>query len=67
MSPQASEQKICQSVLDFVTEGTFPGSEDVVSSVFPTSALAKELELISNAREQVEVRSEYPQCSVTKC
>ncbi|KAF4216739.1 hypothetical protein CNMCM8980_007267 [Aspergillus fumigatiaffinis] len=54
MSPQASEQKICQSVLDFVAEGTFPGSEDVVSSVFPTSALAKELELISNAREQVE-------------
>ncbi|GFF28747.1 centromere/kinetochore protein zw10 homolog [Aspergillus udagawae] len=54
MSPQASEQKIYQSVLDFVTEGTFPGSEDVVSSVFPTSALATELELISNAREQVE-------------
>lgn len=60
MSPQAPEQKIYESVLDFVTEGTFPGSEDVVSSLFPTSALAKELELISNAREQVEVRSEYP-------
>jgi centromere/kinetochore protein ZW10 len=60
MSPQAPEQKIYESVLDFVTEGTFPGSEDVISSLFPTSALAKELELISNAREQVEVRSEYP-------
>jgi centromere/kinetochore protein ZW10 len=58
MSPQVSEQKITQSVLNFVTEGTFPGSEDVVSSVFPTSALAKELELISNAREQVEVRAQ---------
>lgn len=54
MSPQAPEQKIYESVLDFVTEGTFPGSEDVISSLFPTSALAKELELISNAREQVE-------------
>lgn len=67
MSPQAPEQKIYESVLDFVTEGTFPGSEDVVSSLFPTSALAKELELISNAREQVEVRSEYPYCSVLHC
>jgi hypothetical protein len=67
MSPQASEQKIYQSVLDFVTEGTFPRSEDVVSSVFPTSALATELKLISKAREQVEVRVQYRNVQSPKC
>jgi len=46
---------MCQSVLNFVTEGTYP-DEDVVSAEFPVTALAKELELISEARKQVEVR-----------
>lgn len=52
--PQASEGELCQAVLDFVTEGAYP-EENVVAAEFPTTALAKELELISRAREQVEV------------
>lgn len=57
MSAKVSEQDIGQSVLDFVTDGTYPGSEQVVASDFSGSILAKELELISKAREQVEVSS----------
>lgn len=53
--PQASEGEVCQAVLNFVTEGAYP-EEDVVAAEFPTGALAKELELISGTREQVEVR-----------
>lgn len=60
MPPQASEQEICQSVLHFVTEGIYPGSEEVIASAFPTSALATELELLTKAREQVEVRVHCP-------
>lgn len=52
--PQVSEGEICQAVLGFVTEGTYP-EEKVVAAKFPAAALAKELELISQAREQVEV------------
>ncbi|OGM47097.1 hypothetical protein ABOM_003721 [Aspergillus bombycis] len=54
MARKASEQEICQSVLGFVTEGTYPTSENVIAAEFPVSALAKELELISKAREEVE-------------
>ncbi|KAJ5711520.1 Retrograde transport protein Dsl1 C-terminal [Penicillium malachiteum] len=50
---QASESEICQAVLGFVTEGAYP-EEDLVAAKFPAAALAKELELISQAREQVE-------------
>jgi centromere/kinetochore protein ZW10 len=50
---QASDA-VCQSVLDFVTKGTYP-EENVVAAEFPVTALAKELELIAKAREQVEV------------
>ncbi|KAJ5133539.1 hypothetical protein N7526_004904 [Penicillium atrosanguineum] len=50
--PQDSEA-VCQSVLNFVTEGTYP-EENVVAAEFPMTALAKELELIAKAREQVE-------------
>lgn len=52
--PAVSEGEVCQAVLDFVTEGTYP-EENVVAAEFPTTALAKELELIAKAREQVEV------------
>jgi centromere/kinetochore protein ZW10 len=51
----AAEKEICQSVLDFATDGTYPTSENVIAAEFPVSALAKELDLISKAREQVEV------------
>ncbi|KAJ5725699.1 uncharacterized protein N7483_007056 [Penicillium malachiteum] len=50
---QASESDICQAVLGFVTEGAYP-EENVVAAKFPAAALAKELELISQAREKVE-------------
>lgn len=45
-----------QALLEFVTEGKYPESEDVVASEFPSSSLADELERISKAREQAEVR-----------
>ncbi|KAJ5502284.1 hypothetical protein N7463_005158 [Penicillium fimorum] len=46
-------EELCQAVLGFVTEGTYP-EESVVAGKFPAAALARELELISKAREQVE-------------
>ncbi|PYH47440.1 uncharacterized protein BP01DRAFT_354636 [Aspergillus saccharolyticus JOP 1030-1] len=54
MPGKTSEQEICNSVLTFVTDGTYPSSEKVIAAEFPVSALATELELISKAREQVE-------------
>jgi centromere/kinetochore protein ZW10 len=51
----ANTEELCQAVLGFVTEGTYP-EESVVAGKFPAAALARELELISKAREQVEVR-----------
>jgi centromere/kinetochore protein ZW10 len=50
-----SEEQVCQAVLGFVTEGAYP-EEKVVAREFPTTALARELELIAQATEQVEVR-----------
>jgi centromere/kinetochore protein ZW10 len=47
-------EELCRAVLGFVTEGTYP-EESVVAGKFPAAALARELELISKAREQVEV------------
>lgn len=55
MTTKAPEDEVCQSVLDFVADGAYPESEKVVASDLPVSALSKELELISKAREQVEV------------
>jgi centromere/kinetochore protein ZW10 len=55
MSGQLSEQEIFNAVLDFATEGTYPGSEQVVAAEFPLSAVSKELELITQARDKVEV------------
>ncbi|OOQ83253.1 putative centromere/kinetochore protein zw10 [Penicillium brasilianum] len=48
-----SEGELCHAVLSFVTDGAYP-EESVVAAEFPATALAKELELISQAREQVE-------------
>ncbi|OQE27315.1 hypothetical protein PENSTE_c004G07060 [Penicillium steckii] len=48
-----SEDEVCQAVLGFVTDGAYP-EENVVAAEFPATALAKELELIAQAREQVE-------------
>jgi centromere/kinetochore protein ZW10 len=60
MPSTASEEEVCQSVLEFVTDGTFPDSEDVVASEFPIWALPGELQRISQARNQVEVRTKIP-------
>ncbi|KAL2808114.1 hypothetical protein BJX63DRAFT_424877 [Aspergillus granulosus] len=54
MSSPPSEQEISKAVLDFATEGTYPGSEQIVAAEFPLSALSKELELLTQARDQVE-------------
>ena len=59
MPQPGPEGDICQAVLGFVTNGAYP-EENVVAAEFPVAALAKELELISQAREQVEV-STLPQ------
>jgi centromere/kinetochore protein ZW10 len=56
MQQKASEGELNQALLEFVTEGKYPESEDVVASEFPSSSLADELERISKAREQAEVR-----------
>lgn len=55
MSQKASDDEVCQALLDYVTNGTYPSSDGVVVSEFSSSALSKELDLISQAREQVEV------------
>lgn len=54
MPSQPSEGEVSQAVLGFVTDGVYP-EEKVVAAEFPAEALGKELELISKAREQVEV------------
>ena len=55
MAQKASDEEVCHALLDFVSDGTYPGSESIIASEFPVSALSKELQLISNARERVEV------------
>lgn len=70
MPSMLSEDQLCESVLDFVTNGTYPDSEDVVASEFPASALPEALLRISKAREQAEVRAQLPlvrQSSLTSC
>ncbi|KAL3450658.1 hypothetical protein BJX65DRAFT_293878 [Aspergillus insuetus] len=54
MSGQLSQQEIFKAVLDFATDGTYPESEQVVAAEFPLSAVSKELELITQARDKVE-------------
>lgn len=56
MGQKAPESDLCQALLDFVIEGKYPESEDVVASEFPSSAVRDELERISKSREQAEVR-----------
>lgn len=56
MGQKAPEGDLCQALLDFVIDGKYPESEDVVASDFPSSAVSNELEQISKAREQAEVR-----------
>ncbi|KAL4878499.1 hypothetical protein BJY04DRAFT_209193 [Aspergillus karnatakaensis] len=55
MSAQPPEKEICKAVLDFASEGTYPDSEQVVAAELSLPALAKELDLITQARDQVEI------------
>lgn len=55
MAEATGEGEVCRAVLGFVTEGIYP-DESVVAAKFAPAALTRELELISKAREQVEVR-----------
>lgn len=60
---------MCNAILDFAAEGTYPDSENIVAAKLPSSAISKELELITQARDQVEVGDvtssglEYPSIS----
>ncbi|KAL2833449.1 hypothetical protein BDW59DRAFT_169113 [Aspergillus cavernicola] len=54
MPAQPSEQEICKAVLEFAAEGTYPDSEQLVAADVPLPALSKELELITQAKDQVE-------------
>ncbi|OJJ53213.1 hypothetical protein ASPSYDRAFT_163352 [Aspergillus sydowii CBS 593.65] len=54
MATQPSENEICTALLDFAAEGTYPDSENIVAAKFPSSAISEELELITQARDQVE-------------
>lgn len=56
MPPKASEDELCHALLEFVTDGTYPESENLVASEFPTSIIPEELQRIAKAREQTEVR-----------
>jgi protein transport protein DSL1/ZW10 len=55
MTRQASEGELCQSLLAFVIDGLYPDAEAVVASNFPPSVIPEELQLISKAKEQLEV------------
>lgn len=56
MPGTTGDDDLCQAVLGFVTDGSYP-DENVVAAEFAPTALARELELIAKAREQVEVQS----------
>lgn len=55
MPGTTGDEELCQAVLGFVTDGSYP-DEKVVAADFAPAALARELELIAKAREQVEVQ-----------
>ncbi|KAI9370780.1 hypothetical protein BJX61DRAFT_548759 [Aspergillus egyptiacus] len=54
MPTQPSEQALCDAVLHFAADGTYPDSELIVAAGFPSTALSRELELITEAKNQVE-------------
>lgn len=57
MSATVSESRVCSALLDFVQDGVYPDSEEIVSFELAASAISEELQLISAARQEVEVRS----------
>lgn len=55
VSKMTPESELCQSMLAFVIDGVYPDAEAVVASDFPASAIPKELQLLSKAKDQLEV------------
>jgi protein transport protein DSL1/ZW10 len=54
MRPSSRDERIANSLLDFVTEGKFPDSEDIISADI-SSTLPEASQLLSKAREQAQV------------
>ncbi|PGH15852.1 hypothetical protein AJ80_05383 [Polytolypa hystricis UAMH7299] len=54
MAANVSDEDISRAVLGFVTEGTFPESEDVVAAEFQGTVVQTALHEFSKAREEVE-------------
>ncbi|KLJ10717.1 hypothetical protein EMPG_13911 [Blastomyces silverae] len=54
MAPKISDEDVCQAIYKFLTDGSFPEAESIVSAEFPSTAAAKELRQIAKAREEVE-------------
>ncbi|PGH15698.1 hypothetical protein AJ79_02292 [Helicocarpus griseus UAMH5409] len=54
MAPKVSDDVVCQAIFKFLTDGSFPEKEAIVSAEFPPTAAAQELRQISKAREDVE-------------
>ena len=60
----ASDERLSQALLQSLKDGSYPGSEEVVSAELPASALSMELQLISDTREEIRVSaSSLPCCS----
>ncbi|KAK2812476.1 hypothetical protein FQN50_001477 [Emmonsiellopsis sp. PD_5] len=54
MPGKAHDNAVSQALLKFLTDGSFPETEDLVSAEFPPTAAAKQLSQISKAREEVK-------------
>ncbi|OJD28127.1 hypothetical protein ACJ73_00475 [Blastomyces percursus] len=54
MAANISDEDVCQAIYKFLTDGSFPEAENIVSAQFPFTAAAKELRQITKAREEVE-------------
>lgn len=54
------DDKLSKTVLDFLTQGAYPESEEVAAAKFPASAPPVALEHISKAREEAEVFAHSP-------
>ncbi|QSS62211.1 hypothetical protein I7I51_04388 [Histoplasma capsulatum] len=54
MAPKISDEATCRAIYNFLTDGSFPEEESIVSAEFDSTAAAKELQQICRAREEVE-------------
>ncbi|EEQ88612.1 uncharacterized protein BDCG_03732 [Blastomyces dermatitidis ER-3] len=54
MAPKISDEDVCLAIYKFLTDGSFPEAESIVSAEFPSTAAAKELRHIAKSREEVE-------------